>query len=178
MSLSKFFESCDIKFDTKQIDYIPDFLINIKRNKCFIIDELPLATSKENGYKFDQIEKSIYSHFYDKFSNVIKKIWLYDDLFFYSELLSKLNMIRCVPFWKFCTYKRLLESDKLVNYKDIQFLNCLSEKNVIDLEYYCINLQIYLTPTYNGTFVYINNHKSYYLFNKILRTEGLILRKI
>lgn len=174
MSLSNFFKSCGLNSNIEKAEYIPETLIDINPNKCFIIDVLPAVVSKDNGYKFEQIEKKIYSDLYKKFSKIVEKLWLYDDLFFYSELLHNPKMRRYIPLNKSSSYKRLVNSDKLINYKDIELLNILSSKDKIDLEY----LQLYMTPTFNGIFVFINDNDKQGLIKNIINSENLFMRKI
>lgn len=161
-----------------KIDYIPDFLTNQKPDNCFLIDVLPMIVTKKEGYKFEQLENWLYNkNIYVKFTSLVKKLWLYDDLYFHSDLLNAGKTRRKIPILRYKYFMKLRRVNEINNYRHIEFLNQLSRKDIIDLEYYFLKRQIYLTPTFNGVFVFINNLKEYSLVNDIVKSEGLFLRK-
>lgn len=179
MNLQEFFNSCNLNIDVDKVDYIPEFLIDNKPDCCYLIDALPMVVSKKYGYKFSQLEDELYNHnFYMKFYNVLKKLWLYDDLFFYSELLNSKKTRKHIPKSKTKLYKKLLNDDnEITEVEVIDFLNDLSEKNVIDLEYYFKDFKIYITPSFNCVFVFVNDKKEFDILNDFVKSEGLFIRK-
>lgn len=159
---------------------IPEYLLKNYPSKCFYVDFFPEVINKENAYKHDQIEEKVYNLEYDRMYNVLLKLWVYDNLYFESELLHDNVSLKKVPLLQ--TFKRLKLSKKLNtalidNEKNLYSLMNLSRKNVIDLVFVFEELHIVIVPFWACFFMFIENDYKSSFIKEIVNLEGLHIRK-
>lgn len=88
MSIWQMIESWGVILGEESISqYMPEYLLQNYSSHCYFIDFFPETINRKYTYKYDQIEKKVYNLIYDRMYNVILKLWLYDNLYFESELL-------------------------------------------------------------------------------------------
>ena len=74
--------------DNNDYLYLPEHLLQNYSSKCYFADYFPKAISKSYAYKHTQIERKIYDLICNRMYHVVLKLWVYDNLYFESELLS------------------------------------------------------------------------------------------
>ncbi|MEE3333635.1 MAG: hypothetical protein VZR54_05080 [Ruminococcus sp.] len=179
MNVHHFFEKYNISINS--IDSISEYLIEYEANNCIIIDTLPKKVSIENNYKFEQIEHHIYDKVYfEKILTILKKLWLYDNMFFYSELLYTKKTKSNIPFFKRKEYKFLLNSKEkeITTVGQLELLNKLNNNGIIDIAYFLNEFELLITPCWNCFLVYFNKNDYRDLVQELIELEGLFIRKI
>lgn len=155
--------------------YLPEYLLQAYPSKCYFADFFPKQISKNNSNKHAQIESRVYDLICERMYRVILKLWVYDTLYFESELLSSR-----VFFNKYFAKKKLrknMPTNCIEQEEDLRTLMLLSKNNVIDISLAFEENHIIIIPSWSCFFLFVENDLTLPLIKDILVTEGLFLRK-
>ena len=156
--------------------YLPEKLLQEDSSKCYFADFFPKVISEEYAYKYTQIEREIYDLICNRMYRAILKMWVYDDLYFESELLSSR-----MPLKKEMKRRKLLKkmsTNCIEREEDLRVLMQLSRDNVIDLVLAFEKLHILIVPSWCSFFLFIDDNGALPLIKEALCTEGLYLRNV
>jgi hypothetical protein len=167
-------------------DYIPEFLINTFPSKCFFVDSLPATVHKENSSKFDQVEKILYNVLKDKIDKILIILWLYNDVYLKSELLTqnleiknahKLSPILLLEYEKLKQNSNGAELVKIVDLTQLNAVLELSNSEVIDSLMIFEQYQSIVISSWSCYFIYIHDLSKLEIIEKIVNVVGLYLRR-
>lgn len=158
--------------------YLTEYLGEKFPSKSFLIDLFPKPIEVEFAYKFDQIEEEGYLEVCKRTYKVLKKLWVNDEVYFYSHLLWERPRLKnwfCAEFWR--ARKIFRSSDcRVKNEKHLRLLMKLSRKNVIDLVLVLVNTRIVIEPSWFCFFLFSEKDANVSLVKSIVESEGLFLR--
>ncbi len=162
-------------------DYIPEHLLALHKSHCFYIDILPYDVNMTNARKFDECNEFFQKVKYKRLFELITKLWLYDDIVWYSELATDKQTIKTI-FRKFPLRKCLLNGvlsskDSISELSQLKFLMELSRRNYIDLALLCKNNGIIIIPMWSCYFVFLKDTAHIHQFEHLVNVEGLYLRQ-
>lgn len=175
MNTEQFLYDCGIVLP--KVEFIPEYLIDTYSDDCFFIDWLPMNVSKENAHKFDQLEDDYYEKTKGKFLNILKKLWLYDNVYFDSELIYEIEPSDKISESLLQEFNELIKSTKISKSSQLELLIDLSYRNIIDISLVFEQFQILITPSWSCYFTFIKDSSYKKFLEEIVRTEGLYLRK-
>lgn len=159
-------EECD--------ESLPEILLEKYSEKCYFADFFPKAISITHADKHSQLENKIYNLICTRMYNVVLKLWVYDNLYFGSELLPSRTVIKK----KFLRRKLLkqMETNCIEKEQHLRILMQLSKQNIIDLVLVFENLHIVIVPSWSCYFMFVEDSTSLALIKEVVHTEGLHLR--
>ena len=155
---------------------IPEYLLKNYPSKCFYVDFFPEVINKENAYKHDQIEEKVYNLEYDRMYNVLLKLWVYDNLYFESELLSSIMRLKKNFFLRRKLLKNLI-TNCIEKEDTLRTLMNLNRNDIIDIALAFEKNHIIIVPSWSCFFLFVEDDLSLSLIRDVLATEGLCLRK-
>lgn len=174
MSIQQILKSWGIII-SDEYSYLPEFLLKNYSEKCYFADFFPKKILKTYAAKYGQIESEVYDLICERMYKVILKFWVYDNLYFESELLHSKNS------WKYSNIRRKLSKNMITNCvetKDqLSLLLQLSKENIIDLALAFEEIHMIIIPSWSCFFVFIEDNASLQLMKNIFESEGLYLRK-
>lgn len=184
------------KLDNSKDENIFEYLEAVKPNNCYFIDRFPLLIDDFNKYQQEEIyyekvlNKEISKEYYQseerKFINVIKKLWLYNNVIIDTNFLDiKFNNVK--------RYIEASDSNTIYNLQrklyqlnsefftldDIEELNLLVKLGMREQVYSIFTFLDYgiIVETYGMCFqVYLNDLLNLEITKNIICTEGLYLR--
>lgn len=174
MNTEQFLYKCEITLP--KVEYLPEYLIDKYLDDCFFIDWTPMAVSKENAYKFDQVEDYYFEKAKEKFLNVIKKLWLYNNVHFDSELIYEIEPSDKIPKSLSQEFSELIKSTEIKKTSQLELLIDLSYRDIIDISLIFEQFQILIIPSWSCFFTFIKDSSYKKILEEIVRTEGLYLR--
>lgn len=180
MMIQQIFKAWGIDFPENDLAeiYLTEYLGEKFPSKSFLIDLFPKPIEVEFAYKFDQIEDEDYLEVCKRTYKVLKKLWVNDEVYFYSHLLWERPRFKkwfCADFWR--ARKIFRSSDCCVkNEKHLRLLMKLSRKNVIDLVLVLVNTRIVIEPSWFCFFLFSEKDANVSLVKSIVESEGLFLR--
>jgi len=166
--------------------FIPEYLTNSYPNKCFFVDSLPTTVHKEYLSKFDQVEVVQYNDLQEKIAKIMLKLWLYNDVYFKSELLFQnqaetkarsLSPRIYDELRKLKSYSIKTETLKIVDISQLNLILDLCDNDIIDALFIFQQYQIILVPSWSCYFAFINDLSRLNAIEKIINVEGLYLRR-
>lgn len=160
--------------------YFPEYLLQNYPSKCYFADFFPEIITSKFAYKYDQIESKIYNLIYERIYNVILKLWVYDNLYFESELLHAKKFFN--PTFLFNSIKRQkvlnnINTNCIENEKHLRTLLKLNRKNIIDLVFAFEEFHLLIVPSWSCFFVFVEDDSMLHLISDIFNTEGLHMRE-
>jgi hypothetical protein len=170
-----------------EADQLLEYLFSALPDKCFYIDSLPLTVTREHGEKYDQVEDELFDGMQDKALNILKKLWLYSDVYFESELLFQKQTIQKIKAALPEVYEKLhlifpVQSEsELIQILDIEQLRTLlklSYKDLIDLSFYFDQYQMLVIPSWSCFITFLNDQSKFDFIKHVINVEGLYVRKL
>ena len=155
--------------------YLPEYLLQKYPSRCYFADFFPNSISESNANKHTQIESRVYDLICDRMYRVILKLWVYDNLYFESELLSSRMLFK-----KYYRRRKLLKNlttNCIEKEEDLRTLMHLSRNNVIDIVLAFEKNHIVLIPSWSCFFLFVEDDLALPLIKDALGAEGLYLRK-
>ena len=155
--------------------YLPEYLLQKYPSKCYFVDFFPKSIPKSYAYKHAQIESEIYDLVCKRMYLAVLKLWVYDNLYFESELLSSR-----MPFRKYFTRRKLqkkMTTNCIEKVEDLRTLMYLSKNNDIDIIFFFEKKHIVLIPSWSCFFLFVEDDVALTLLKDALSAEGLYLRK-
>jgi hypothetical protein len=165
--------------------YLPELLMETEPENCFYVDTLPKSVCEKNAAKFDQVEDYLKNELQIKISNVVKKLWLYDDTFLKSDLLLELYNIKDGLKKDKTVVKNIKDyfpkqKDKsifqLSDFKQLDLILELSFADRIDLMLIFEQFHLILISSWTCFFAYIGDLSNKELIERVVNVEGLYLR--
>lgn len=165
--------------------YLPEYLIGILPSKCYFIDSLPLHVDSVNAIKFDQVEETLIEQSHKKILNIATKLWLYNDVYFESDLfyhdktLKKIQKIipeKCKTFHEILAASPPKKNISIFDLNQLDFIIELAQKDIIDITLFFYQYQTMIIPTWSCYFMFINNCNNINVIEKIVNVEGMYLR--
>ena len=175
MIIQEIAESWGIVFPKRNDDYLflPEYLLQEYPSKCYFADFFPKQISESDANKHTQIESVIYDLIYSRMYRVILKLWMYDNLYFESELLS--DRTPCKKYLRKKLLKKMT-TNCIEKEEDLRTLMLLSKKNIIDIVLAFEKNHILVIPSWSCFFMFVEDERTLPLIKDILSTEGLFLR--
>ena len=176
MTLQQIVKSWGINLpeDEREDFYLPEFLLQNNTSKCYFVDFFPIAISKNYAYKHSQVERKVYYLTCDRMYNAILKLWVYDDLYFESDLLYSKSLFK-----KSYSRRRLLRrmnTNCVEKEDDLRMLLQLSRENIIDVTFAFEKLHVVIVPLWSNFFLFVEDESMLPLIKEIVSTEGLCMR--
>ncbi len=176
MTVQEIVETWGISFpkEEKEDLYLPEFLLEKFPSKCFFIDFFPKTVSVNNGYNYGQLEEKAVDLICDRTYLAFLKLWVYDNLYFESELLYKKGSSK-----KYFMKRKLLKeltTNCVESVDHLKTLWYLSKKNIIDIVFVFEKSHMVIVPSWTGFFLFVENDLILPLLKDIFISEGLFLR--
>ena len=177
MTIQQMVKSWGVIFPKRNNDdlYLPEYLLQKYPSKCYFVDFFPKSIPKSYAYKHAQIESEIYNLVCDRMQWAVLKLWVYDNLYFESELLSSR-----MPFKKYFKRRKLLRklaTNCIEKEEHLRTLMYLSRNNDIDMVLAFEKKHIVIIPSWSCFFLFVDDDLTLPLLKDVLGAEGLYLRK-
>ena len=178
MTIQQIVKSWGVAFPEDNNDdlYLPEYLLREYPSKCYFADFFPKPISTSYAYKHAQIESKVYDLICERMYRAILKIWVYDNLYFESELLSSR-----MPFKKYYFRRRKLLRNLTTNCiereENLRALMHLNKNDVIDIAFVFEKNHIVIVPSWSCFFLFVEDDLALSLIKDVLGAEGLCLRK-
>lgn len=156
--------------------YLPEYLLKRYPSKCYFADFFPKSISKSYAYKHTQIESEVYDLINKRMYRAILKLWVYDNLYFESELLSS-RMLFKKYYFRRRKLLRNLTTNCIEKEEDLRTLMHLSRNNVIDIVLAFEKNHIVIIPSWSCFFLFVEDDLALPLIKDVLGAEGLCLRE-
>lgn len=176
--------------------YLFEYLLVNKKSNCFFIDKLPLAISKENSNKFDQIDvffqevldgkvvKDDFLKIETKYRNVMTKLWLYNKLYveFDMETVNKEKVNDVVePQYQnlFASITDNIQEIKIIEIlekEQVEFWVQMGIRDVAFPVFYFKDYQLLLAPSWSCYVAYLHDQTKLDIIKNIVMSEGLFIR--
>ena len=155
--------------------YLPEYLLQKYPSKCYFADFFPKPIPKSYAHKHTQIEGKIYDLICNRMYRAILKLWVYDNLYFESDLLSSRMVFK--KYFKRRKLLKKLTTNCIEREENLRTLMDLSRNNVIDIVLAFEKNHIVIIPSWSCFFLFVEDDSALPLIKDALGAEGLCLRK-
>lgn len=151
--------------------YLPDYLMQNYPSKCYYAGYYPKIVPVEYTHKYLDIESDVLKLVCERMYHAIFKLWVYDDLYFESELLNSANLSK--KRFKRRKLSKKIETNLIDDAEILKELLDLSNNEVIDIVLAFEKHHILMIPSWTSFFLFVENDSCLTFIRDILNTEGL-----